>query len=117
MEFDSGVSTFTCCTRLSQFQRVTAVGTAGRLELEQPFNPPIDCPSIALLAVDGVVEPIQFEICDQFGLQAESFSRAILDDSPVSTPISDALANMRVIDALVRSGDRRACTSVADRSG
>jgi hypothetical protein len=30
-------------------------------------------------------------------------SRAILDDTPVPTPLTDAVANMRVIDAMVRS--------------
>ena len=30
-------------------------------------------------------------------------ARAILDDTPVPTPITDAVANMRVIEAIFRS--------------
>jgi predicted dehydrogenase len=35
-------------------------------------------------------------------------SRAILDDTPVPTPLEDAVANMRVIDAVVESSRRGA---------
>ena len=104
MEFEAGIATFTCSTRLAPFQRVSVFGTRGRLELELPFNPPTDRPHRALLETDGVVEPIQFDICDQYGIQADLFSRAILEDTDVPTPIHDAIANMRVIEALVRSG-------------
>jgi hypothetical protein len=69
-----------------------------------PFNPPTDRPHRALLEADGVVECIQFDICDQYGIQADLFSRAILEDTDVPTPIHDAIANMRVIEALARSG-------------
>jgi hypothetical protein len=71
--------------------------------LELPFNPPNDRPHRALLEVDGRGETVEFDVCDQYGIQADLFSRAILDGTDVLTPIHDAVANMRVIDALVRS--------------
>ena len=104
MEFEKETATFSCSTQLAPFQRVSVFGTRGRLELELPFNPPTDRPSRALLEVDGAVEHIQFDVCDQYGIQADLFSRAILENTDVPTPISDALANMQTIDALVRSG-------------
>ena len=90
-----------------------ALGTKGRVEIEIPFNAPTDRPCRAWLEVDGKVEQIEFEICDQYGIQADLFSRAILDDTPVPTPIDDALANMRVIEALVRSGRSQSWEQVA----
>jgi predicted dehydrogenase len=104
MEFQAGIASFTCSTLLTPFQRVSVFGTRGRLELDLPFNPPTDRPHRALLEADGVVECIQFDICDQYGIQADLFSRAILEDTDVPTPIHDAIANMRVIEALARSG-------------
>jgi predicted dehydrogenase len=104
MQFEAGIASFTCSTRLAPFQRVSVFGTRGRLELELPFNPPTVRPHRALLEKDGVVESIQFDICDQYGIQADLFSRAILQDTDVPIPIHDAIANMRVIEALVRSG-------------
>ena len=59
-------------------------------------------------------EYIEFDICDQYGIQADLFSRAILDDTDVLTPIQDAVANMRVIDALARSSNLDSCERPAD---
>ena len=44
-------------------------------------------------------------MCDQYGIQGDLFSQAIRNDSPVPTPISDAVGNMKVIEAIVRSAD------------
>ena len=106
LEFEAGTSIFTCATQLVPHQRVNIYGTRGRIEIEIPFNAPTDRPCRAWLDVDGTIEELHFETCDQYGIQADLFSRAILEDLPVPTPISDAVANMRVIDALVKSGQR-----------
>ena len=42
-------------------------------------------------------------ICDQYTIQGDLFSRAILDDTDVPTPLVDGWANMLVIDAIVQS--------------
>ena len=44
-----------------------------------------------------------FPICDQYALQGDAFSKAILEDTPVPTPLTDAIENMAVIDALFES--------------
>ena len=106
LEFEAGTSIFTCATQLVPHQRVNIYGTRGRIEIEIPFNAPTDRPCRAWLDVDGTIEELHFETCDQYGIQADLFSRAILKDTPVPTPIGDAVANMRVIDALVKSGQR-----------
>jgi predicted dehydrogenase len=103
LQFAAGTSTFTCSTQLASYQRVHLLGTNGRLELETPFNPPTDRPARAWLEVDESLEEVLFDPCDQYGIQADLFSRAILDDTPVPTPLEDAVANMVALEAIVRS--------------
>jgi len=104
LDFGRGTSTFTCSTQLVPHQRVNVFGTTGRVELEIPFNAPPDRPCRIWHTRDGKTEEIVFETCDQYGLQGDVFSRAILDDTPVPTPIDDAVANMRVIEGVVAAG-------------
>jgi len=104
LEFATGTATFTCSIQLTEYQRIIAFGTKGRVEIEIPFNAPSEKPCRAWLEVDGEMEPIEFAICDQYGIQADLFSEAILNDTPVPTPIEDAVSNMRVLEAIVRSG-------------
>jgi predicted dehydrogenase len=109
LEFPGGRhSTFTVGTQLSAHQRVTIVGDAGRIEIMIPFNAPPDRPTE--IAIDSGADLFgggrrveQFAICDQYTLQGDAFSRAILNGTPLEFPIEDAILNMRVIDALNRS--------------
>jgi predicted dehydrogenase len=104
LDFGSGTATFTCSTQLSYFQRVQIFGTEGRIEIEIPFNAPIDRPTRLWLQQNDRPEEIQFEICNQYTIQGDRFSLAILNDSPVPIPIEDAVANMKVIEAVLESG-------------
>jgi len=53
--------------------------------------------------VGGGARVEDFPVCDQYTLQGDAFSRAVLGQAPLEFPIEDAIANMRVIDALFRS--------------
>ena len=109
LEFPGGRQlTFTVGTQTSAHQRVTIVGDAGRIEVMVPFNPSPDRPTE--IAIDDGADLIgggrkveQFPACYQYTLQGDAFSRAIVEGSPLEFPIEDAIANMRVIDALFRS--------------
>ena len=109
MEFPGGRHlTFTCATQLSGHQRVTIVGDAGRVEVQIPFNAPIDRPTRIIIdsgadLVGGGARVEEFPVCDQYTLQGDAFSRAIVAGTPLEFPIEDAIANMRVIDAAFRS--------------
>jgi predicted dehydrogenase len=103
LEFASGTSTFTCATQLVPYQRVNIFGTKGRIEIEIPFNPPPDWPCKIWHGDDVSIEEVILEICNQYTIQGDLFSRAVLEDREVPTPLEDAVANMQVIDALVRS--------------
>jgi predicted dehydrogenase len=103
LDFGPGTSVFTCSTQLVPYQRVNIFGTEGRIEIEIPFNAPPDRPCRMWHQKGAEVEEILVPTCDQYTIQAELFSEAVLNDSTVPTPLEDAVANMRVIEALIRS--------------
>jgi predicted dehydrogenase len=104
LDFGGGTATFTCSTQLAPYQRVHIFGTTGRIEIEIPFNAPPDQPTRLWHQRDGQSEEISFEVCDQYTIEADQFSLAVLNDTPVPTPLTDAVANMKVIEAVVESG-------------
>jgi predicted dehydrogenase len=104
LDFERGTATFTCSTQLTSYQRVNIFGTEGRVEIEIPFNAPPDRPCRMWHQRGAKIEEITLEICDQYTIQGDLFSQAVLKDTPVPTPLADAVANMRVIDAIIQSG-------------
>ncbi len=112
LEFPGGRHlTFSAATQLSGHQRVTVVGDAGRIEVAIPFNAPPDRPTQILIdsgadLFGGGARVEEFPVCDQYTLQGDAFSRAVLGERPLEFPIEDAVMNMRVIDALFRSAER-----------
>lgn len=105
LDFGLGTSTFTCATQLAPFQRVNIFGTDGRIEIEIPFNAPPNRPCKIAYQHRNESGEISFDICDQYKIQGDLFSKAILHDSEVPTPLDDAVANMKVLDALIKSAE------------
>ncbi|MGD8794180.1 MAG: Gfo/Idh/MocA family oxidoreductase [Anaerolineae bacterium] len=103
LDFGRGRATFTCATQLSEYQRVNVVGDEGRVEIEIPFNAPPDRSCRIWHHRGEEVEEIAFEAVNQYTLQGDRFSQAILEDGEVPTPLEDGVANMSVIEAVVRS--------------
>ena len=103
LEFERGTATFSCSTQLSDYQRVLILGSEGWVEIEIPFNAPIDRPTKIWHQRAGKVEEITFGICSQYTIQGDLMSQAILQDTAVPTPIEDSVANMKVIDAIIES--------------
>jgi predicted dehydrogenase len=109
LDFPSGQSVFTCSTQLVPYQRFQILGTQGRIEIEVPFNAPPDRPT-RIFVDDGSdvagrkARVEEFPICDQYTIQGDLFSQAILENGEVPVPLENALANMAVIDAIFRSG-------------
>jgi predicted dehydrogenase len=114
LDFDGRHGTFTCSTRLEDDQRVHVQGTEGRLLVEIPYNIPNDRPTrvLAVAGGDPPVEPgvvvHQVPAADQYGLQADAFSLAIREDTPVPTPPEDAVANLEVIERIFADAAARA---------
>lgn len=106
LDFGECVSTFTCSTQLTDYQRVLIFGDKGRIEIEIPFNAPPDKPTrIWHQSVDQTDE-IVLEVCDQYTLQGDRFAEAVLKEKPVPTPLADAMANMCVLGALFDSSQK-----------
>jgi len=108
LEFPAGQAIFTCSTQLIPYQRIHFLGTRGRIELEIPFNAPPDRPTRLFIDSTGDLfgqpEVETFPTCDQYTLQGDAFSKAILDDTEVPVPLEDAIGNMAVIEAIFNSG-------------
>jgi predicted dehydrogenase len=109
LDYGTGHAIFTCSTQLVPFQRMQILGTKARIDMEIPYNIPPDRPSrifiddgSALAGGNAKVE--EFATSDQYTIQGDAFSKAILDDTEVPVPLEDALANMLVIEAVLRAG-------------
>jgi predicted dehydrogenase len=108
LHFPSGQSVFTCSTQLVPYQRVQIFGSQGRIEIEIPFNAPPDKPCRIFLD-DGAdpsgrsAEILQFDICDQYTIQGDLFSRSIREGSELPVPLEGSVRNMAVIEAIFRS--------------
>lgn len=103
LQFSQGQATFSCSTKIEPRQYIEIYGEKGSATIEVPFNPPLDTPSRIFTRINDQNSVIELEPLDQYQLMVESFSHTILNDLPVATPLSDAIANMRVIDAIFAS--------------
>ncbi|WP_263352359.1 Gfo/Idh/MocA family protein [Acidicapsa acidisoli] len=109
LDFEGGQSIFTCSTQLVPYQRIHFLGTRGRIELEIPFNAPPDRPTRLFIdsgkdVFGGGITTETFPVCDQYTLQGDAFSKAILEDTEVPVSVEDAIGNMAVIEAIFASG-------------
>jgi predicted dehydrogenase len=111
LDYGSGHAVGTCSTQMAPYQRIHIFGTRGRIDIMIPFNAPPDRP--CQMVVDSSTdyrgtgaETIELPICDQYTLQADLFSKAVLEGRPVDPPIEDAVANMGVIEAVLESASR-----------
>lgn len=108
LDFPSGHSVFTCSTQLCPYQRVQILGDKGRIEIEIPFNAPPDKPC-RIFVDDGKdisgrsAEIVEFEICDQYTIQGDLFSKSIRQGTGLAVPLEGSIRNMAVIEALFRS--------------
>jgi predicted dehydrogenase len=109
LDFNGGQAIFTCSTQVVPYQKVQFFGTKGRIEIVIPFNAPKDRPTRILIDETGelfgsgiVVE--EFPTADQYTMQGDAFSRAVLEGGEVPVPLEEAIANMAVIEAIFRSG-------------
>jgi predicted dehydrogenase len=109
---------FTVSTQACQYQRVNVIGTRGRIEVLIPFNAPRGGAMTVVVddggALDGSgIHTETLGEADQYRLQAEAFSRHVRGDAAPSWGVDDALAQLRVIDALWRSEKSGRWESVA----
>ena len=111
LDFDRGIATFTCSTRSESDQRVDIYGTTGRISIGIPFNIPPDRPTSILLTAGGdppvapATEILEYPTADPYAVEFERFAAAVLDGGPTPVPPEDAVANLRVIDAIFAAAE------------
>jgi predicted dehydrogenase len=122
LDFPAGQANSTCATQLVPYQRMQLCGTRGRIEVEIPFNAPIET-TTRIFIHDGVdlggnsPEVVEFPICDQYRIQGDLFSRAIRENSEQAIPLEDAVKNMAVIDAIFRSASSARWEAIPQKYG
>ncbi len=110
--------TFTVSTQLAPHQRMTLAGPKGRIEMPIPFNAP-QGEATRLLLDDGSslggISTAEEGIgpSDQYAEQVDAFARAVMGESPLPYGLDDAIANMRVLDALFQSEKTGAWVGIA----
>lgn len=105
--FPDGTAIFTCSTQASPEQHLTVFGSEGLIEMKIPFNP-LENTAPVYLKKDGEIVEQKNTRANHYTLQGDAFSKAILNNEPVPTPLEDASANMRIIDALFESSKQQA---------
>ena len=111
LEYPSGQCIFSVSTQMVYYQKMQFFGTEGRIDVEIPFNAPTDKPTRIFIDngkdlyanASAVIETVP--ICNQFTIQGDLFSKAVLENTEVPNPLEDAFCNMAVIDAVFRSAE------------
>ena len=116
LDFPNGQASFVASQALVYYQRVQILGTAGRIDVEVPFDSTGEQPCKLFLSDstidEGTVVTETVPAVDQYTLQAELFSDAIRNGTPQPLPLENSIGNMRVIDALFRSAESGGWESV-----
>ena len=112
LSFAHGTGAFTCATQLYPTQTARIAGYEGTIEIEVALNAPPDRPTRIKVYRGGEVQEMLMPICNQYTLQGDAFSRAVLDDSPVPISLNDAVANMAVIEAVAQASHVGGCVQV-----
>lgn len=106
LDFARRQSIFTCSTQLAPYQTMNILGTSGQIEVEIPFNAPVDQPARIFINDShdiGRKEIKEFPICNQYTIQGDLFSQSLREKTNQPIPLEDAVKNMEVIDAVFRS--------------
>lgn len=111
LDYPSGQCVFTVSTQLVAYQKMMFFGDERTLEMEIPFNAPNDR-KCSVFSDDGNLfltnrKEKLFDVCDQYKVQGEVFSEAIISDCDVPVSLEDAYKNTSVIEAIFESEKNR----------
>ena len=118
MRFDDITAGFTISTQTMHSQHLTLYGEKNKLQIEIPFNAPVDRETTAIIGRESLLnrdgEILRFPLTNQYEAQGEAFSKAILNDSAVPVPLEDSLKNTAAILAAFESARTEKATSPKD---
>jgi predicted dehydrogenase len=110
LDYGSAHLTGTCSTQMVFYQRMQIFGTGGLIEIGIPFNAPADRPCEIVVDTGkdlfgGGRERLEIPICNQYTIQGDLFSKAILEGAAAPEPLEDSVRNMECIEAVFRSAE------------
>jgi predicted dehydrogenase len=103
LDFGTARSMFTIGTQTHPWQRVDVLGSDGELSVLLPFNPYPDTPMQVSVTTGLGTRQVYAPLTDHYVEMFEAFSRAVREGGSAPTPPEDAIANMKVLDALFKS--------------
>ncbi|NKE37702.1 Gfo/Idh/MocA family oxidoreductase [Natronococcus sp. JC468] len=107
LEYDDGSSARIASGLDTQkVQRYRVEATNGWLEVEDAFDAPLDEPLELEYRIDGRHAVETFDPVDHYRLQVEHFADCVASGARPRTDADEAIANMRVVDALAESAAR-----------
>ncbi len=108
MEFSAGTASFTAATKIEPIQYAEAIGDQGSLYIERPFYNDSGLPVQKIrITRNRVVEEIEVPDNNHYGAMGDALALSVFNNTPVPTPLEDAIANMRCIDAIFQSAAER----------
>jgi predicted dehydrogenase len=105
LDFGSARALFTVSTSTWFQEQVRVFGSGGTLTMNSPFNVFPDVPIVVGVENTVGTREVSFAPVDHFAEMFDAFAKAVRTDGLVPTPPADALANMKVLDALFRSAE------------
>ena len=103
LDFGTTRCAFTLGTQTFPSQRVDVLGSGGELSVLLPFNAYPDTPMQVTVTTGLGRRQVYAHATDQYVEMFEAFSRAVREGGSAPTPPEDAVANMKVLDALFKS--------------
>lgn len=107
MKFPSFQGMFSVSTQLVPYQTMQFFGDKKVLNIKIPFNAPKDI-TCEIFINEGDLFHENFEtqvmdLCNQYTLQAEEFTKAVITNTEVPVPLEDSLKNTRALEAIFKS--------------
>lgn len=103
LDFGAAHALFTVSTQSASTQRFDVIGTAGKISIRIPFNMYPDVPAEVTVVTSIGTRTLSCGPAEQYRLMFDAYSESLLSGKAEPTPAEDAIANMRVLDALLRS--------------
>jgi len=108
LEFERGVALSFDCGMWADFRNtLEVVGTEGRIEVPSAFIVNQNEQDNIILFTKGERKEVEVPRLNQYALQADAMGRSILNGETLPYPSSDAILNMKVLDACLTSAKER----------
>ncbi|MNV75633.1 hypothetical protein D3C71_1689370 [compost metagenome] len=108
LEFPGSVAlAFDCGMWAAGRNTLEIVGTDGRIEVASAYVAPSDSSANFTVITNVGRREVEVPVVNQYAIQADVFARAVLSGEPLRFDSSDAVRNMKVVDACLKSAKER----------